>query len=577
MPADVPPAAAADDGRFIGGMKPGKHEAETAAEGEKKPRKRSGTASKGKDGKGPAKPDANGKTARPDFDPGHYAEKWDVWRVNEKGGSYFMRDPYQQEWMCLTKTDLEEWLEGFGLEKGDQRQRIKEVERLIQWVQARRKLDMVLSLAGHRPGVVKIDTLRILVPKGPELLEPKEGNWDVLRGLLEGMFHLPIEGPEMPPHFQVFVKGAPLSPERTLEIWRSLVKIVTEPDGEGDERSRYVFDQTPIVFSWLKLTLEVLYRRMAGEDVARNGQALIIASKPDGGKTLLIGLLKRLLGGRMADVEQFLTGKTPFNNDATSSELLRLSDAPLSVKMEDRLLLGEFIKHVVAETEHRVHPKGKDASYTLPLVQRLVWAHNDDPDNLRQVPPMKPELRDKVLWVRANAVEMTAPTAGLNDYMTFGNALKGQLPALAWWLMNKYQVPAALVGNRFGMLGVQEPSLIRELYEDSPAAEFLELLDAARWEVAGEQLNLWAYVATRTDTEEFGDVDEERRVWTGGHLKLQKLLTGEGCNMASDFVAMFKREKPHRLLGRVEKDVPTRVARDRNKRKRWWKLTRPLQ
>jgi hypothetical protein len=446
------------------------------------------------------------------------------------------------------------------------------------WVQSKRKLDAVISLAGHRPGVVKIDTLRILIPKGPELLEPVKGEWESLRRLLEGMFFLPLDGPEMPYHFQVFVKGVGLPPEKTVEIWRTLVREIRYADEErGEESTRWVLDQTPVIYSWLKLILEVLYRRMAGEDVARNGQALIIASKPDGGKTLLIGLLKRLLGGRMADVEQFMTGKTTFNGDATAAELLRVSDAPLSTKMEDRLLLGEFIKHVVAESEHRVHPKGKDASCTLPMVQRLVWAHNDDGDNLRQVPPMKPELRDKVLWVRANSVEMAAPTADLDDFMKFGHALRGELAAFAWWLLNEFSIPAPMVGNRFGMLGIQEPSLIRELYEDSPGAEFIELLDAARWTVAGESVNVWDYVYSRTETERYGEVSEDKRVWTAGHLTLQKVLTDEECSMADDFTTFFKMQKLHRLLGRVAKDAPERIKPSRITQKRFWQLIRPLQ
>jgi hypothetical protein len=533
---------------------------------------------KGKSGTAPATPGGNDRTTRPDFEADFWAVKLDIWRVNDKGGSYYMRDPYKKEWMCLSESHLERWLQSYGLTKGNSKEPVGEIEQLLLWVQANRKLDMVIGLAGHAPGVVKIDTVRILVPKGPELLVPVKGNWDLLRKLLEGMFWLPLDGPGMPHHFQVFVKGAALSPERTLQIWRTLVRTVPYADPErGEERERWVLDQTPLIYAWLKLALEVLYRRMAGEDVARNGQALIIASKPDGGKTLLIGLLKRLFGGRMADVEQFLTGKTSFNADATASELLRLSDAPLSTKIDDRLLLGEFIKHVVAEYEHRIHPKGKDASYTLPLVQRLIWAHNDDGDNLRQVPPMKPELRDKVLWVRANCVEMTAPTAGLNDYMEFGNALRSQLPAFAWWLLNEFTVPEALIGNRFGMLAVQEPSLIRDLYEDSPSGELLELLDAARWEVAGESVSLWDFVWSRTETARYGEVSDDKRVWTGGHLQLQKMLTDDECSLSQDFASLLKVNKLTRLLGRLRKEEPRRVEPHRSNSKRMWRLMRPPQ
>ena len=100
-------------------------------EGKAKRKSRAGTVSKGKDGKAPARPEGNGETTRPDFDPGSFAEKWDIWHVNEKGGPYFMRDPYLREWMLLTEGQLERWLQGFGLSKGEKHDPIREVERLI--------------------------------------------------------------------------------------------------------------------------------------------------------------------------------------------------------------------------------------------------------------------------------------------------------------------------------------------------------------------------------------------------------------------------------------------------------------
>ena len=543
----------------------------------KKPRSRAGSVSQGRDGSGPARPTGDGSTVRPAFDPVYVAEKLDIWRLNEKGGGFMVRSSADNEWMPLTRSELEAELECIGLAKGDAREPVREVERVIHYVQQHRKVDMVMNLAGYWPGVVKLDTLRVLVRKGPELLEPRPGDFAVLRSMLEGMFMLPLEGPEMPHYFHVFVKSTALPHDRALEIWQSMVRQVEVADDErGEVVVSWVLDQTVLVYSWLFLMLEVMYRRRDGDNVARNGHALIVAGKADGGKSLFMGLLKKMLGGRRANVEQYLTGKTPFNMDAASSEFLGLSDAPLSTRMEDRALLGEFIKETVAEVEHRIHPKGKDASYTVPLIRRLVWAHNDDQDNLRQMPPMKPEVRDKIIWVRANAVAMPMATTELNDYMAFGRKLDEQLPCFVHWLMNKFRIPAALKGGRFGMLGVQEPSLIREMQEDSDPGRFLELLDAARWVSMERELNFWDYIATLGPSGNYS-LGEDGKVWTGGHFTLKEMLVSESCSVWLEFADMFKRHRIDRLLGRLKKDEPGRVEQYRTKVARLWRIICPAR
>ena len=541
----------------------------------KKPRSRAGSVSQGRDGSGPARPTGDGSTVRPAFDPVYVAEKLDIWRLNEKGGGFMVRSSADNEWMPLTRSELEAELQCIGLAKGDAREPVREVERVIHYVQQHKKVDMVMNLAGYWPGVVKLDTLRVLVRKGPELLEPRPGDFAVLRSMLEGMFMLPLEGPEMPHYFHVFVKSTALPHDRALEIWQSMVRQIEVADDErGEVVVSWVLDQTVLVYSWLFLMLEVMYRRRDGDNVARNGHALIVAGKADGGKSLFMGLLKKMLGGRRANVEQYLTGKTPFNMDAASSEFLGLSDAPLSTRMEDRALLGEFIKETVAEVEHRIHPKGKDASYTVPLIRRLVWAHNDDQDNLRQMPPMKPEVRDKIIWVRANAVAMPMATTELDDYMAFGRKLDEQLPCFVHWLMNEFRIPAALKGGRFGMLGVQEPSLIREMQEDSDPGRFLELLDAARWVSMERELNFWDYIATLGPSGNYS-LGEDGKVWTGGHFTLKEMLVLESCSVWLEFADMFKRHRIDRLLGRLKKDEPGRVEQYRTNASRLWRIICP--
>lgn len=554
---------------------------ESDAQPKKKAAKKKRSGVMAKDEKGVSKPARNGRVAQPDFDPGYWADKWQIWWLNERGGGYFMPDPQRGEWMCLTESNLERWLQYYGLAKGNSMEPIRDVERVLLWVQSNRKLDAVLNIAGHRAGVVSVRTLKVLVRKGPNLMPQMPGDWSMLRKMMEGFFHLPIDGPEMPSAFKVYLKGTDRDHKRELAIWKTLIREVEYCEDPAHEypvvEKRWVFDQTPIFYGWLKLALEVYYRRAAGEDVMRNGQGLVIAGKPDGGKSLLQQyIITPLLGGRMAKPDDFLTGSTNFNSELFASEHLAMGDSPLSTKMEDRLRFGEFIKMIVAEQWHRFHPKGRDAMIVNP-VWRLSISINDDQDNLRSLPPIKEGVADKIHLLHANAAEMPMKTTTLDEYRAFGRRLEEELPAFAHWLMNEFQLPECLESGRFGMISIQAPDLMRELFEDSPSGEFLELLDAARWEIMGERVSLWRWVASRADEVKHGDVDAAEAVWTGSAHELKALLTSEECSVSGDIRGMLKMQRIDRILGRLKKEEPLRVEQHRTKTARLWRIARPPQ
>jgi hypothetical protein len=562
---------------------------DAAAEGagsppaKKKPAKKKRSGVVKKDEKGVARPARDGRVATPEFDPGHWADKWQIWWLNERGGGYFMPDPQRGEWMCLTESNLERWLMYYGLAKGNSMEPIRDVERIILWVQANRKLDAVLNIAGHKAGVVSVRTLRVLVRKGPNLMPQLPGDWEMLRKMMDGFFHLPLDGPEMPSAFRVYAKGKERDHEREAAIWRLLCREVEIPGSEDPEaefptpQKQWVFDQTVIFYGWLKLALEVYYRRAEGEDVMRNGQGLVIAGKPDGGKSLLQQyIITPLLGGRMAKPDDFLTGSTNFNSELFASEHLAMGDSPLSTKMEDRLRFGEFIKMIVAEQWHRFHPKGRDAMIVNP-VWRLSISINDDQDNLRSLPPIKEGVADKIHLLHANAAEMPMRTTTLDEYRAFGRKLEEELPAFAHWLMNEFTIPEVLQSGRFGMISIQAPDLMRELFEDSPSGEFLEMIDGARWDLAGDRVNLWRWVASRTGDAEFGDVDKMECCWTGSAHELKTLLTSEDCSVSGDMRGILKGTRIDRLLGRLKKEEPQRVEQHRTKTARLWRIARPPQ
>ena len=143
--------------------------------------------------------------------------------------------------------------------------------------------------------------------------------------------------------------------------------------------------------------------------------------------------------------------------------------------------------------------------------------------------------------------------------------------------MNEFQLPECLESGRFGMISIQAPDLMRELFEDSPSGEFLELLDAARWEIMGERVSLWRWVASRADEVKHGDVDAAEAVWTGSAHELKALLTSEECSVSGDIRGMLKMQRIDRILGRLKKEEPLRVEQHRTKTARLWRIARPPQ
>ncbi len=491
-----------------------------------------------------------------------------------------MKDRDSGRWMVLSEAQMERWLLKMGLLKGDTKNPIQEVEQVLTYVQAHRQLHAVGEIPGHFPGVYHYSGRTILVTQGPVLVERKAGDWKMLRDVFERLFVYPVDGPEMPSHWQLHLKG-PRDLQREKKVWELLCREQEYADEEsGEVRTRWVLDQTPVIYTWLRLTLDLYYLRAAtggfyrGLPILRNLPALVIAGKPDGGKSLFQDfVVKPMLGGRSADPSKYVTAKTDFNADLFQSDLLKLGDTPLSSKLEDRQILGQFLKHIVAEQWHRYHPKRYDALGDVPAIWRVLFTLNDDKENLMTLPPMIEGVVDKLILVHANGLGIPVDTTELEAYMDFGANLRESLPAFAHWLTTEYEVPEVLKGGRWGMVAVQAPSLMEELFEDSPTGQLLHLIDAARWVLMGSKVDLWTYVNSRTEVQRYGAVETtDGRCWCGGWEELKALLIEEESNIAHEARNLFKWKRLDQLLGRLKKEQPHRVMSARKKGYRYWKV-----
>lgn len=505
-----------------------------------------GQVKRGKDGAVSAR--VNGRSERQPVDVAALAEEYQMYW--QSGGNFYFRPPDTERWMPLTDTRMKMFLKMMGLEEA-RGGGCGEVERLMMHVMVNRPVDIVMDLAGHFPGLVLTpDKKRLLIPDGPNLLEPVKGEFPLIAGFMEALLCQKEVYPEKPRNFVVVGDKA-----RSEEVWAELC----QPVYKGSKV--YMYDQRGIVFSWLKQIMDILYKRRDGLDVKRGGPALIMAGPKNSGKSLISEfIIAPLLGHRKADPSQFLAKDTSFNSDLYGAEGLFMDDSPLGSDYESRRKMAEFVKHCVAAATHRFHPKGGKAFVVPTPVWRLVWAINDDKANLQQLPEMNESTLDKFHLVHVVKEALPMPTTTLEEYMAFGKALREEVPHFAHWLLNEYEIPVALRGGRFGIEAIHAPDLMEELFEDSRHGGLLELVDAAHWESSTEgRLNLWQWL-DRAENANYGRIAEDG-AWIGTAIELSALLQQEECNVAREARDFLKKARPDMMLSELKNKKPDRVSR----------------
>lgn len=276
------------------------------------------------------------------------------------------------------------------------------------------------DLAGYSEGLVVQGTTRILVTSSPKFITPKAGDWDMLRGVMKRMF--------------------------------------------GDV-------QIPYVYGWIKLALEMFDAR-----VWMAGQVLVLCGPVQSGKNLFGFLLEKLFGGRAPGKPyDYMTGATPFNSDFMGCELLTIEDEVSHIGIQARKDFGSKIKDLAANAPRRLHRKHAEALTVMPL-QRLLISLNDEPERLLILPPIDPDIEDKIMLLKVDKHPMPMPTHTAAAKAAFSTALVAQLPAFVDFL-HKWKIPTELVADRFGIAHYHHPDILEGLHEQSPEEQLLALID----------------------------------------------------------------------------------------------------
>jgi len=399
-----------------------------------------------------------------------------VWCVD---GAYWI--PFRGSWRKLPYREARTWLmthKGCN-SKRDQDAAASAVDAALLKASMENQVEWAGPVAGLGAGIHEEAGERFLVTESPRLIDPKRGEWPTL-----------------------------------LDV---ICNILDGTDGEVRHQ------QAPLFMQWLRHGLRSLH---AGEPT--RGLCLVLAGEPNSGKTLMIEILKALFGGKCASPYRYFIGLDNFNQELFEAPLLVIDDESSDTTIQARKSLAAQIKQVVAVSEgtraRGMHRKGRNLS----PFWRLVFAVNIEPDALQVLPPITPDIEDKLLILKAYRRPMPMPSTTLEERRAFFQVLLNEMPALVWHLLNEREDDAALSG-RFGCKAWAHPQVLHELHEVSPEQATHEMVQRCMFRLSTQWTGTTAELRASLLGDESALTAWEKRevpgsVWIGRRLaKLAKV------------------------------------------------------
>jgi len=201
------------------------------------------------------------------------------------------------------------------------------------------------------------------------------------------------------------------------------------------------------------------------------GQALFLCGPKHNGKTLLsLRIVAPLLGSRVADPYQYLTGDTQFNDELFESYLWAINDedAPRSDAARQKFLAR--LKASVVNPIHTYHPKFCN-KLAVEHCGRLFVTLNDDPASVGLLPEVNSNTADKMsffasreyggIWGANTEIEAT---------------IAKELPLFAAWLLAWTPPEDILERSRVGVKSYFDPHILEASRQQAYAYNFHELI-----------------------------------------------------------------------------------------------------
>lgn len=363
-------------------------------------------------------------------------------------GKYLIADD-DGNWMPVDTGSLKLRLKLKGLtNKVDSNQTVSSIDTAIVAIQQQRNVQYVGSLAGFACGLHLVNGAKVLVTYAPNMFEPKQGDWSLIRAVIENQ----LEGHNQVNRFHAWLKMADTA-------LRSCLK-----------------------------TSEVTY-----------GQALILVGPPSCGKSLLQYLITEIFGGRSAGPYRYMAGITPFNRELFGAEHLMIEDEQPFKDTKSRVRFGDAIKHIAATVGDSCHGKNREAIKLTPF-WRLTLSVNDQPEHLEILPPFNESVLDKIILLYCLKRPMPMPSGTPEEKSIFWKALKAQLPAYIWWLQNEHVIAPEMYYERFGIQPFFHPHVANLIADLAPETRLMLLIDQVffqdslpEWEGTAEEFGRRMY------------------------------------------------------------------------------------
>ena len=356
------------------------------------------------------------------------AQRLDLWRLNDKSGTYFHPLRSGADWGICSEKDLRRFLKSHGVHtKEDARDSLCQADEIFEYVRNHRVVGFAGPLAGYSFGMHKaMNGEPMIVFGGPKMIAPVKGDssliWEILR-----------------PRFE---------------------------DAAGPQLDYFL--------CWLRQAALPLYKKLR-----RKGLILILVGARNAGKNFIQDhIISPILGGRDGDPTSFFKSEAGFNKNLMACEHWKLQEFEFPTDPASRALLSEKFKKIAANDGQTYHPKGLDAMTVHPQL-RLTISLNDNEDKLRALPAMNEDFTDKVLLLRLQpGLAMPMPTNYPEEEAAFAAAVKAALPAFVHDLL-EWTPPEGMEMGRYGMPAWQHPFILESLWSMEPARRFAFLLDLA--------------------------------------------------------------------------------------------------
>lgn len=338
-------------------------------------------------------------------------------------------------WISLPETSFKRQLRKIGVnQRPADKNGMSEMDEAICRLQMEENVAWSGPLAGYKSGFYTVSSTRILVTTSPEIIAPVQGEWPLIRAVMERL-------------------------------------LVTDDT-----------DQLLTCYAWMKIAYCAL---AAG--LKHPGQVLVLCGPHGCGKSLLQRLITVLLGGRVGRPYQAMSGGTSFNSDLFGCEHLAVEDEQPGTDIRARRAFGAQIKNTTVNVDQRLHGKNRDAIVLQPF-WRMSVSLNSESENVQILPPLDDSLADKMILCRTNNCVMPMATGTPEQRRDFWTALMAEMPAFIHYL-TIFEIPESRRSERFGVAHYHHPEIVRMLNEVAPEYRLLSLIDSQFFAVSPSQGN----------------------------------------------------------------------------------------